>query len=77
MCLTLPLPYFFCYLSVIFSVSKVMLCHQLAGVPARITHTNLHVNKSLVQIAGQNMTMLCKSDGMPYPDTFWYKVGYH
>jgi hypothetical protein len=55
----------------------VMICHQLTGVPARITHTNLHVNKSLEQIVGQNVTMFCKSEGMPYPVTFWFKVGYH
>jgi hypothetical protein len=23
------------------------------------------------------MTVFCKSEGMPFPDTFWFKVGYY
>ncbi|XP_033610234.1 obscurin isoform X1 [Cryptotermes secundus] len=41
--------------------------------PPSITETNLSVDKNLVANFGSNMTMFCKSKGMPYPDTFWFK----
>ena len=55
----------------------VMISCLLTDEPPRIVTTNLSVNKSLELITGHNMTVFCKSEGMPFPATFWFKVGYY
>jgi hypothetical protein len=51
------------------------VCHQFLDAPPNITETNLSVDKNLVANLGTSMKMFCNSDGLPYPDTFWFKVG--